>query len=219
MIPVGCPLLCGPCLEHKREYRSITGTCNPTKCKELVVRKKNNNTQYEQICNNLIYSNLANAHYNYSLFVPLVVVNLLNFRISLFFCLFVCLFLFFYAVLPPFLSPCINKLLKKGRSWVQLCLFNINSNVTLFADDTEIHFSFKDVGGAEYRINEELKSINQWFSNNGLIGNTKKTVTMVIASHMQGSQNCQRCSYILQWRDSLLGRKRSFKYLGVIADE
>ena len=25
--------------------------CNPSKCKELVVRKKNNNTQYEQICN------------------------------------------------------------------------------------------------------------------------------------------------------------------------
>ena len=25
--------------------------CNPTKCKELVVRKKNNNMQYEQICN------------------------------------------------------------------------------------------------------------------------------------------------------------------------
>ena len=25
--------------------------CNPSKCKELVVRKKNNNTQYKQICN------------------------------------------------------------------------------------------------------------------------------------------------------------------------
>ena len=25
--------------------------CNPSKCKELVVRKKYNNTQYEQICN------------------------------------------------------------------------------------------------------------------------------------------------------------------------
>ena len=24
--------------------------CNPSKCKELVVRKKNNNTHYEQIC-------------------------------------------------------------------------------------------------------------------------------------------------------------------------
>ena len=58
-----------------------------------------------------------------------------------------------------------------------------NSDVALFADNTEIHFSFKDVGEAKYIINEDLKSINQWFSNNGLICNTKKTVTMVIASH------------------------------------
>ena len=28
--------------------------------------------------------------------------------------------------------------------------------------DTKIHFSSKDVGEAEYRINEHLKSINQW---------------------------------------------------------
>ena len=48
-----------------------------------------------------------------------------------------------------------------------------NSDVALFADDTEIHFSSKDVGEAEYRISEDLKSINQWFSNNGLICNTK----------------------------------------------
>ena len=58
-----------------------------------------------------------------------------------------------------------------------------NSDVALFADNTEIHFSFKDVGEAEYIINEDLKSINQWFSNNGLICSTKKTMTMVIASH------------------------------------
>ena len=40
-----------------------------------------------------------------------------------------------------------------------------NSDVTLFADDTKIHFSSKDVSKAEFRINKGLKSINQWFSN------------------------------------------------------
>ena len=35
-------------LNWSRENNMI---CNPSKCKELVVRKKNNNTQYEQICN------------------------------------------------------------------------------------------------------------------------------------------------------------------------
>ena len=35
-----------------------------------------------------------------------------------------------------------------------------NSDFVLSADDTEIHFSFKDVGKTEYRINEDLESIN-----------------------------------------------------------
>ena len=35
-------------LDWSRENNMI---CNPSKCKELVVRKKYNNTQYEQICN------------------------------------------------------------------------------------------------------------------------------------------------------------------------
>ena len=29
----------------------LTVICDPSKCKELIVRKKNNNTHYEQICN------------------------------------------------------------------------------------------------------------------------------------------------------------------------
>ena len=36
-----------------------------------------------------------------------------------------------------------------------------NSDVALIADDTQIHFSSKDAGKAEYRMNEDLKSINQ----------------------------------------------------------
>ena len=91
-----------------------------------------------------------------------------------------------------------------------------NSDFALFAYDTEIHFSSKDVGKAEYRINEDLRSINQWFSNNGLIRSTKKMVTMVIASHRAvKTARGVRISY----GDSLLEQKSSFKYLGVIVDE
>ena len=36
-----------------------------------------------------------------------------------------------------------------------------NSDVALIADDTQIHFSSKGVGKAEYRMKEDLKSINQ----------------------------------------------------------
>ena len=91
-----------------------------------------------------------------------------------------------------------------------------NSDVALFVDYTEIHFSSKDVREAEYRINEDLKSVNKWFSNNGLICNTTKTVTMVIALHREvKTARDVRISY----GDSLLEKKRSLKYLIVIVDE
>lgn len=72
-------------------------------------------------------------------------------------------------------------------------LFNINMNdiskacqdseIKLYADDTEMHSSSKDVVMAGYKINEDLKRLNQWpFRVNGLICNTKQTETTVIAS-------------------------------------
>ena len=91
-----------------------------------------------------------------------------------------------------------------------------NSDVTLFEDYTEFHFSSKDVGKAKYRINKDLKSINHRFSNNGLICNTKKMVTMVSASHR--AVKTARDVHI-SYGDSLLEPKRSFKYLGAIVDE
>ena len=111
---------------------------------------------------------------------------------------------------------------RKDLSWV-LNIHNFinniakachNSGVALFADDTEIRLSSKDVGKAEYIINKDLKSTYQWFSNNGLICNTKKMVTMVIASHR--AVKTARDVHI-SYGDSLLEQKRSFKYLSVIS--
>ena len=71
-------------------------------------------------------------------------------------------------------------------------LFNIHINniskachtstVSLYADDTEMHSSSKDIDLAENNVNEDLKSVRHWFRRNGLICNTQKTETMVIAS-------------------------------------
>ena len=84
-----------------------------------------------------------------------------------------------------------------------------NSNVTLFADDTKIHFSSKVVGEAEYRINE-------WSSNNGVICNTKTTVSMVIARHRADKMARDVRTVLGDW---ILEQKRSFEYLGVMVDE
>ena len=83
-----------------------------------------------------------------------------------------------------------------------------NSDVVLFADNAEFHFSSKDIGKAEYRIIEDIRSISQRVSNNCVICNTKKMVTMVIASHRAvKTARDVRISY------------SDYKYLGVIVDE
>ena len=56
-------------------------------------------------------------------------------------------------------------------------LFNIHINnisqachtstLSLYADDTEMHSSSKDIDSAEHNVNEDLKSVRHWFHRNG----------------------------------------------------
>ena len=72
-------------------------------------------------------------------------------------------------------------------------LFNIHINNTskayhtstlsLYADDTEIYSSSKNIDLAVYNVNKDLQSVRHWFCRNGLICNTKKSEAMIIASH------------------------------------
>ena len=62
-------------------------------------------------------------------------------------------------------TPCIN-----GIS--DVCE---NSNTFLYADDTEIYSSSKDIGIAERCVNEDLTQVDDWLSRNGLISNHTKS--------------------------------------------
>ena len=104
-------------------------------------------------------------------------------------------------------------------------LFNIHINnisqachtsLSLYADDTEIHSSSKDIDSAEHNFKEDLKSVRHWFRRNGLICNTKKTETMVIAS--QKALKTARDINIF-YGDSILLQRKHFKFLGVVVDE
>ena len=63
-------------------------------------------------------------------------------------------------------------------------LFNIHINniskachtstVSLYADDTEMHSSSKDIDLAEHNVNKDLRSVRHWFRRNGLICKTKR---------------------------------------------
>ena len=71
-------------------------------------------------------------------------------------------------------------------------LFNIHINsitdscteseVVLYAHDTEIHASAKDISVAEKRVNIDLASFVTWWNQNGLISNHKKGEVMLIGS-------------------------------------
>ena len=57
------------------------------------------------------------------------------------------------------------------------------STLSLYADDTEIHSSSKNIDLALYNINKDLQSVRQCLCKNGLISNIKKSQAMIIASH------------------------------------
>ena len=105
-------------------------------------------------------------------------------------------------------------------------LFNIHINniskachtstLSLYADDTEIHSSSKNIDLAVCNINKDLQSVRHWFCRNGLICNTKKSEAMIIASQKALKTNRDITIF---YGDSVLKQQRHFKYLGVVVDE
>ena len=108
-------------------------------------------------------------------------------------------------------------------------LFNIHKNniskacytstVSLYADDTEMHSSSKDIDLAENNVNEDLKSVRHWFRRNGLICNTKKIRKLWLL--VIASQNALKTTRDINifYGDSVLKQQKHFKYLGVVVDE
>ena len=105
-------------------------------------------------------------------------------------------------------------------------LFNIHINniskachtstLSLYADDTEIHSSSKNIDLAVYNVNKDLQNVRHWFCRNGLICNTKKSEAMIIASHKALKANRDINIF---YGDSIVKQQRHFKYLSVVVDE
>ena len=55
--------------------------------------------------------------------------------------------------------------------------------VFLYADDTKIHSSSKDIDDAEVNLNQDLNRVSTWFNENSLIGNTKKSQAIRTQAH------------------------------------
>lgn len=88
--------------------------------------------------------------------------------------------------------------------------------LSLYAEDTKMHSSSKNIDLAMYDINKDLKSIGHWFCRNGLILNTKNLEAMITASHKALKTTWD---IIFFYGDSILEQQRHLKNLGVVVDE
>ena len=78
-----------------------------------------------------------------------------------------------------------------------------------------MHSSSTDIDLAEHNVNEDLRSVQDWFRRNGVICNAKKTEIMVIAS--KNALKTTRDINIF-YVSSILKQQKHFKYLGVVVD-
>ena len=79
-----------------------------------------------------------------------------------------------------------------------------SSKISMYADDTLIHYSSKSVKSIETKLNEDLLNVHKWFTDN-LSLNEKKSKFMLIDDH--------------QRLKSILERVDTFKYLGITVNQ
>ncbi len=90
-----------------------------------------------------------------------------------------------------------------------------NREELLYADETEIHTSSKDVSVAEWRVNEDLAHIDVWLDQNGLMSNNKKTAVMLVGSRHSVTNTHDLNIHL---GGTVLKQYDHFSYLGVDID-
>ena len=88
----------------------------------------------------------------------------------------------------------------------------------LFADDTTIDYSHKDIESQISLINDELKEVCNWFKANKLSVNASKTNCMVLGTPHMTSVKIKNDIHV-KLDGTLLERVKHTKFLGVLIDE
>ena len=87
--------------------------------------------------------------------------------------------------------------------------------VNLYADDTLLYCSGKDVNEASKKLQTSLNEISEWYDGNRLALNAEKSKCMVIASRYQTRNDC---SMNVLLKNDAIEQVNNIKYLGVIID-
>ena len=96
-----------------------------------------------------------------------------------------------------------------------LCYASSVLKFFLFADDTNIFFSDKDINRAEEVLNDNIKLLCKWFHINKLSLNLSKTKYIVF----QGNVKSKEISINLNVENNVIERVTHTNFLGVIIDE
>ena len=88
----------------------------------------------------------------------------------------------------------------------------------LFADDTNILYSHKDINSKIELINKELDEVTNWFKANKLSVNASKTNFMIMGTpHMTSTKTREDLNVLLD--NTVLERVKFTKFFGVLIDE
>lgn len=87
----------------------------------------------------------------------------------------------------------------------------------LFADDTTLSYSHKNISSKTDIINKELEEITNWFKANKLSVNASKTNFMIMGTHQKTTKCFDEVNITLD--GTQLTRVNQTKFLGVIIDE
>jgi len=84
---------------------------------------------------------------------------------------------------------------------------------TLFADDTSLHLSHKDIKTLQRNVQNELDKADTWMRSNRLSIDYNKTAYMILTA-----TRSQNCNFKISMNDVRIQQTDSIKYLGVIID-
>ena len=90
-----------------------------------------------------------------------------------------------------------------------------HSSCTLFADDTEIHYSDGDINKASNYVNGDLDNISSWLSSNQMVVHAGKSEVMKIGTQ-RSLKNSNDLNIFIH--DHRLKEVTNYKYLGVYVD-
>jgi len=92
-----------------------------------------------------------------------------------------------------------------------------HSKIILYADDTAIFFAHKDISTIKSTLQSEFNSLCDWFRNNDLILNIKKTKFMLFGSNKRLLKVDQASCKLLS-NDTHIKKAKSSRYLGIVLD-